>query len=66
MHASNSTKLVMASNGQVFVLKPILHIKSNQVAQALKKKVGLEAGKVDQAEESEGQDEGALSSDETQ
>lgn len=50
MYASNSTKLILASNGHVFVLKPILHIKSNQVAQTLRKKVGLE-GKTDQAEE---------------
>ena len=64
MYASNSTKLILASNGQVFVLKPILHIKSNQVSQTLRKKVGLE-GKTDQVEEESEKDEEGLSFDET-
>lgn len=53
MHSNASTKLVMSSNGHVFVLKPILQIKSLQIASTVRKKLGIDFS--EQSEEAEGE-----------
>jgi len=42
MLGKNSTKVIFSAAGSSFLLKPILHIKSNSVQSVLFQKVGLE------------------------
>ena len=51
MLGKNSTKVIFSSAGCSFLLKPILHIKSNYVQQILFNKVGLDSNSGDQIEE---------------
>lgn len=47
MLGKNSTKVIFSSAGCSFLLKPILHIKSNYVQQILFQKVGIDPSSYD-------------------
>lgn len=50
MFGKNSTKVIFSSTGCSFLLKPILHIKSNLLRELLFKKVGLESDNSSQSD----------------